>query len=336
MMNELTSQVFDFLKTNKPATAILEALKFNFDGASNPNIEDYMSELVDLIAIAERREHRKSNATSITLGGQSYIQQDLLTAYSSIRQAIKDVLSRPTLELTHHRKFVTAVHGALQSGRSDRKAIVNYFTLNYDTLIEDTLALERICYVDGFEGGATAWWRPQIFENMGVESRVVKLHGGIDWQMLGDDQLPRRIQSHFAGVAASDPVLIWPAATKYRETQRDPYAQLIGILRRTLRPAANQDLVLTIAGYSFSDAHINAEIEAALKESNEGLTCLIFTEELEPTGIMRHWLDNPDIQQQIRIYAQGGFFHSNAIQKSSTNLGWWKFEELARLLGGER
>ena len=48
-------------------------------------------------------------------------------------------------------------------------------------------------------------------------------------------------------------VLIWPATTKYRETQRDPYAQILDFMRQSLRPPMRSEVVLTICGYAFGD-----------------------------------------------------------------------------------
>jgi len=41
-------------------------------------------------------------------------------------------------------------------------------------------------------------------------------------------------------------------------------------------------------------------------------------------------------QRTDPVYANKGFLHGNKKSKQASNLPWWKFEILARLLGGER
>ncbi len=336
LMDGLTSGTFEKLETGTASRAILDGLAKQFEGEGTTNIEDYMSELVDLMAIAERRSQRQSANDTVLLGGEAYAHEELLAAYSAIKAAIRDCIQKPGLDLAQHRVFVRAVHRTLLSGKTGRNHPTDFLLLNYDTLVEDALALECIRYADGFEGGATGWWSPEVFDAKGLEARVLKLHGGIDWRLLKDVALPRRIRYGVSVEGEEDPVLIWPAATKYRETQRDPYAQVVTILRNALRPTENNEVVLGVVGYAFGDSHINLEVEAALRESQGRLTCVVFSGEERPTGVLGQWVADAAISQQIRVYAQGGFFHGNDKRAGTSDLPWWKFEVLARLLGGER
>ncbi|MFC3336802.1 SIR2 family protein [Flavobacterium palustre] len=53
---------------------------------------------------------------------------------------------------------------------------------NYDTLLEDALALAGIEFQDGFIGGGVAFWNVQNYANQtGTRAVVSKLHGSIDW-----------------------------------------------------------------------------------------------------------------------------------------------------------
>ena len=171
----------------------------------------------------------------------------------------------------------------------------------------------------------------------GLSARVIKLHGSIDWSEVSGDTLPRRIDKKLQLPGGNDrKILIWPASTKYRETQRDPYAQLSNLARRVLRPSSGTQTVLTICGYSFGDSHINIEIERALRVSGGELTVVVFTFDEEPTGYLKRLHEDMDITEQIRIYARKGFFHGATAAKSADDLPWSKFENITRLLGGER
>ena len=95
-------------------------------------------------------------------------------------------------------------------------------------------------------------------------------------------------------------------------------------------------MVLAICGYSFGDSHIDLEIENALYQSNGRLTIAAFTETDEPEGKLKDWLTESAISEQIRVYANKGFFHGDKELRLDDEIPWWKFEILARLLGGER
>jgi hypothetical protein len=296
-----------------------------------------MSELVDLLAIAERRKERSANITEVELGGKTYAVDKLHAYLLEIKEAIAECIESKQPDVSIHWQFVKAVHRTLRSGKTGRNKPVDYIIPNYDTLIEDALALERLSYVDGFHGGSTAWWDVDAFSADESDARVLKIHGSIDWCELNDEVLPCRIRSSLKLPSGSKRrVLIWPAATKYRETQKDPYAQILGILRTALRPPANSEVVLTVCGYRFADSHINLEIERALYESNKALTAIVFTEQEKPEGQLKQWLDDGAIKDQVLIYAKRGFFRSSDAVASDEDLPWWKFENLTRLLGGER
>jgi hypothetical protein len=130
-------------------------------------------------------------------------------------------------------------------------------------------------------------------------------------------------------------LLIWPAATKYRETERDPFAQIADTMRTSIRPSPNSYVVLTVCGYRFGDSHINAELDRALRESEKRLTLLVFTADSSPRGILKIWHEDSSLRDQVLIHSKNGFFHVKDVS-SPTDLPWWKFEVLVRLLGGER
>ncbi|MEW6181729.1 MAG: SIR2 family protein [Bacillota bacterium] len=333
---ELTEEVIKSLKDGSTNRTLLQSVIDCFAGADQVTIEDYMSELIDLLAIAKRRKQCGVSQATINLVGKTYELTDLENALDEIKQRISDCIDKP-VSIDMHKRFVTAIHRTLRTGKAKIKA-VDYFILNYDTLIEDALALERLSYVDGFNGGATGWWDAGSFENDEVVARVLKIHGSLDWCLLEDDTLPRRIRSGKAlsTIFPREKVLIWPAATKYQETQLNPYAQVLEVMRRSLRPYVGSEVVLTICGYRFGDSHVNIELEKALHESDGRLTYLIFTELDEPAGVIKEWLETPEIKDQVRIYAKRGFFHGKKAIASSVDLPWWKFETLVRLLGGER
>ena len=334
LMPDLTETILGHSDIGDDTKKLLDKVRELFSGADSATIEDYMSEIVDLLSIAERRTRRGATQSKVSVGDQERDATELQTALEEIKGAVSSAIGDEVVNIAAHQQFVRAIHGSLQAGKAGRG--VDYFVLNYDTLIEDALGLERVVYCDGFTGGATGWWEPSVFRPDGKTARVFKIHGSIDWCLLKDDSLPRRIRSGIKTESDRNHVLIYPAATKFQETQRDPFAQMLYYMRQSLCPGEGKEMVLAICGYSFGDSHIDLEIENALYQSEGRLTVAAFINSDEPAEKLRDWLDDTTINEQIRVYANKGFFHGNKQSKQYTDLPWWKFEILARLLGGER
>jgi len=336
LLADLTKLTLTSAKLQPEDKAILEGLQTNFAGATQPNIEDYLSELIDLLAISERRMTRNATVQTALIGGVQYTAKQLSDAAGRIKLAIVESLS-VTPSISVHRNFVRAVHKAIRPGKWAADQSVDYLVLNYDTLLEDALALEMMPYSDGLDGGPTGWWNPSTFTRSDLIARVLKLHGSINWCEFQGETLPRRVAGTFgSGSPIQGQVLIWPASTKYRETQRDPYAQLAERARLVLKPSVSKDLVLVVCGYSFGDAHINIELDRALRESDGQLAFVVFTSDAVPVGQLKAWNDDPSITDQVLIFARGGFFHGGTKEPSTTDLPWWKFENVTRLLKGDR
>jgi hypothetical protein len=334
LMPQLTDEVLEHEKISTETKQLLDKVREFFSGAESATIEDYMSEIVDLLSIAERRTQRGATQSKVSVGDQEKDAAELQTALDEIKQAVSSSIGDKEVDVTTHQQFVRAIHSSLQAGKAGRG--VDYFILNYDTLIEDALGLERVVYFDGFTGAATGWWEPSMFRTDGKAARVFKIHGSIDWCLLEGDSLPRRIRSGIKTESAKNHVLIYPAATKYQETQRDPFAQMLNHMRQSLCPSEGKEMVLAICGYSFGDSHIDLEIENALYQSEGRLTIAAFVGTEEPEGKLKDWLTDSAISEQIRVYANKGFFHVDKALKLDNDTPWWKFEILARLLGGER
>ena len=336
LTTQLTENVLNTSALDTTTKGIVAAIRDLFAGAADPNIEDYLSELIDLLAIAERRTMRGATQKHIVLAGVQYDEVSLRAAADQVKQAIAEIIEKKVSTKTHQ-EFVRALHRPQRPGKSPTRQTVDYLVLNYDTVLEDALALERVPFADGLDGGVTGWWHPQIFDRTDVAARVLKLHGSVNWCEFQDDPLPRRIgdRLQLPDITARH-ILIWPASTKYREAQLDPYAQLAERARHVLRPLGGSQCVLIVCGYGFRDAHINLELDRALRESARNLTIVAFTSDDGPSGTLKQWHEDPSVTEQVLVFANRGFFHGAQSAPSSTDLLWWKFENVTRLLGGER
>jgi len=335
LMPNLTKDICECKKFDKNTSAILSFLEEKYKYSPTPNIENYISELIDYLSIIERRLTPEEKTQIINIDGHEFSKNQISLALIEIKNEIAHCIENCTIKINIHQQFVNHIHKSMQKGKQRENFKIDYYILNYDTLIEDALSLEQIRYSDGFFGGATAWWDPENLKKSENNVRVLKIHGSIDWCLFNDEIYPRRIRKGILSGEPDEKVMIWPASTKYRETQRDPYAQMINIMRENLRPASHQHLVFIIGGYSFGDSHINYEIEKALKESDH-LTIIILTSDNEPKGIIKKWREDPSINGQIVILSNNGFFHGTDSRISETDLPWWQFEIFTKIIRGER
>lgn len=335
LTNQLTERALISDKLSDDSKQMLTAIQTSFTGA-NPasHIEDYLSELVDWLAITARRANRNATASKVAIGGTEYSNEQLLQAINEIKLAIFDVI-KVDVDSAVHERFVQALHRPMRPGKESLPSTIDYLVMNYDTLIEDSLALSQLRYADGLEGGVSGWWNPSTFEQNNLDARVFKLHGSINWAEHPSSTTPLRIAPHLKrSQHQASKIMIWPASTKYRETQLDPYANLMHRARAVLNPQGGSQRVLLITGYSFGDAHINLEIERGLRSSSGNLTVIIFTSDAEPAGILKNWYEDKVINEQVLIFADKGFYHADHKAISENSIEWWKFENLTQILEG--
>lgn len=318
------------------------------------HIEHVLSQLGDFVALAERSKDQK-----ISVGGADYAVDTLRALHGEIRDSIRDVIRRgylpgedgeaPTVaeegkhvvKVEHHRDFLRTLFAARDKvGRPLRP--VHFFSLNYDTLIEDALALERISFADGFSGGAMAYWAPETaYAENGAGGRVaahlIKLHGSIDWHGEGDGSVIRCREGCGYPERAGN-VLIYPQATKYVATQRDPFASLFEKLRELLR--SPQPMVLAVCGYSFGDEHVDLHIEEAMARPDCKTVLVAFVREQEKGGApvlpdkLVEWMTHRPWANRIFALSDKGLYHgstTNLSQAGETH-EWWTFEGVTRFL----
>ena len=332
---ELTQMIADEDSVDDQSKAILEAVKANFADATDSHIEDYLSEISDLLAITDRRAERGANDNKVSVGAKEYTAKDLHFASDQIKRAVARAIERK-VDISTHRDFVAAVHKPIRVGRPVSSQPVEYLVLNYDTIVEDALALESITYSDGLHGGTTGWWDPATFEDTGLSARVIKLHGSIDWRQFPQERSPRRIGPSIEIEGEEDlPVLIWPSSKKYQEAQLDPFAMLLDRARKAMSPAPGSPRLLVVCGYSFGDGHVNLELDRALREAQGKLTVAAFTDKDQPTGLLKEWNDDEAIREQVLIFANGGYYHGEQKEDSARALQWWRFEILTKMIKGE-
>ncbi|PTQ77714.1 SIR2-like protein [Nitrosomonas oligotropha] len=347
LMEPLTDRVFTKAKKEGESNDIkvLEFVKSQLSVDSH--IEHILSQLGDHRAIADRSKNKSVTFDSVILSVaelDKLHQKILIWIAETIRWGYKptnpsgdlEVIGTPTdriVVIDHHSAFVSALFNRSQLGIAERRRAVRLFTTNYDTLIEDALALGGFSYWDGFSGGAVAYRSHRYGDeepNTGDRAHVIKLHGSIDWHLGEDDRIWRVRDGDLYPKRASR-VLIYPQSTKYLATQRDPFAAQFDLFRRAL--SAREENVLATCGYSFGDEHINQEIELALQRPENKTTVLAFAPSLNST--LERWRTGPWGKRVYVITGDGLYVGADGPHSPPTaqaKRDWWTFAGVTKML----
>lgn len=371
LMSPLTDRVVELLADDTNPLGVSDTTRsaeiFNLirkQLSDNSHVEHILSQIGDFISLAERQKDSK-----VLIEKKSVTAKELRDSHHHIQLAIRhtveygyiaatdteeEKIGKPGASIVHrdsHDDFIRSLFHHRRAGL-EQNPPVKFFTTNYDTLLEDSLAHHCIAYVDGFSGGATGFWdlrnSDSHLDHASRFSRhtasVAKLHGSIDW-VSDDSGVVMRVRS---SVITSDTdckhrLLIYPQATKYHVTQRDPFASLFGKFRSSLD--SNAPTVLIVCGYSFGDDHINEEIERALRTGPSTLTVLALChqavdkdgnlkpEEGLPTAIAG-WLKHPAYAARVIVGGSCGYYRgclTNSLASTSKN-DWWTFSGIAKML----
>ena len=345
LMYPLTHRVMELAvaSAHKP---LLDALRKELPDSSH--IEHLLSQLGDYTTLGNRGSSHK-----VTVAGVEYTLEALEAAHIEILKHISDTVrwgyraegtnpavigsyDNPIVSVKGHLAFVNALIGKRQAGLDSRRPPIRFFTTNYDTLLEDALALGCFSYWDGFSGGAVAFRNHRYGDDEpanGCRAHVIKLHGSIDWH-LGDDGKVWRVRDRDLYPSRAGRVLIYPQATKYIATQRDPFAAQFDVFRRAL--SNGSDNVLAICGYSFGDDHVNQEIEFALSAPTSKTTILAFCGEFGAIPpVLELWRQSP-WGKRVYVMTQRGLYVGSVGplhgRSDGTTLDWWTFRGVTNVL----
>lgn len=321
---------------------VLEGLRAEIGPSAT--IESILDHLADHLSLAKRTEAR---ATTVhlkvpgpKLRSEQFTYEELETVRTKILRVIRDTLrwgyvhsedsskiregtpNSPILRVDHHEKFIGVIFRELRAGRQLRVSPIEFFTTNYDTLIEDALALVGVAYSDGFSGGAVAYWNNSQATDNRVEATVTKIHGSIDWTRVGEKVIRRRISDSYPKGDAE--LLIYPQALKYDLTQREPFDSLLHNFRKSLNRQAPQ--VLLACGYGFGDDHVDQEIELALKREGSQLTLVVFRKKRD--GKPATW-QAKSFGKAVYTITEDGIWRGKEgpflVPPDGSTRDWWKF-----------
>lgn len=359
LMTPLTERVLHVARMNRmnddeEAKRVIDFIENDVNEGAN--IEEFLTHLGDFISMASRARSGK-----IVIGNQSVPKNTLIRIHGTLLEIISDTVrwgyrapvigdngevsedelsgtpENAIVIIEEHLAFINAIFRATRAGLEDIRSHVEFFTTNYDTLLEDALALNQISYEDGFAGGGVAFWKKGALEvRPTTQAIVTKLHGSIDWYHPPEDASQLfRVRKTDKYPDDDGTVMIYPQATKYLNAQRDPFAELFQRFR--VRLESGTDQVLLICGYSFSDEHINAEIENALSNPKSQLTLIAFAglREKKLPEALEVWRKNQEWGDQVFVASPRGLCQGSSqpvFGQCGDGRDWWTFAGVTKLL----
>lgn len=346
LMSALTERVISLAEEDENKLYGETLNKVRNELSKDAHIEHMLSHLADYAAIAQRTKSKKvkiMNKHVCLEELQKVHNQILYWIAETIRWGYKpgtkdseEVIGKsydPKVIIDEHRSFIDALFNRTHAGMPKRRVPISFFTTNYDTLLEDSLALERIPYWDGFSGGAVAFRYHSYGDTCsayGIRAKVIKLHGSIDWRLV--EGRVCRVRDADLYPREDTRVLIFPQATKYLATQRDPFASQFDLFRTTLKQQTEN--TLAICGYGFGDEHINKEIEIAMSEPNNKTTVIAFSKGLNDT--LKRWQESSWARRLYIVTANGvyaGDSNSSSFPpKEEKEREWWTFAGVTKAL----
>ncbi len=313
----------------------------------NCHVEHVLSHLGDYAALSERSRDKK-----VTINGSNVDLSTLESVHKLIIESISNAIrfgyvedkdgntleegtpATPIVCIDSHLNFIDVLFNHTSAGISERRKPVSIFTTNYDTLLEDALALTKVPYWDGFSGGAVAHRTLKYGDPIpvkGFRANLIKLHGSIDWYLCEKGYV-WRVRDNDSYPKAERRVLIYPQATKYVATQQDPFSTQFDLFRKTLNSVNSN--VLAVCGYSFGDEHINNEIEFALSKENNKTVIVAFIEcRDEIPECIERWR-KAHYGQRVIVASLHGLYvgEKGPIKRKETDDLWWTFDGVTSVL----
>ena len=269
-INELTKQVSDRLE--KPHKIQFENVKKQLAENSNvENVLDRIRTIRELIGNSEQKECEGLKGATVARELDSTI----------CRAIYEIVCGDPPKGLKPHLVF----SHWLRSLHINRYYPVEIFTTNYDLMLEKAMEQTGVPFFDGFVGSVTPFFAPESVEaEEGKASQSVypprtwtllwKIHGSINMLIRRIDGESRITRLSSSEPKAGDELMIFPSREKYTESRKLPFITFQDRFRKFL---SGGESLLIIAGYSFSDEHINEIIFQSLRSNPRlAITALMF------------------------------------------------------------
>ena len=203
---------------------------------------------------------------------------DIQKIEKDIKKTIYETLSRPVDFI----KLCSLVTWLNFINREFEKEI---FTLNYDLLLEKAIEELSLPYFTGFIGNVKPFFiSDSVDDYQGIYvkkswTKLWKLHGSLNFKKTPEGKI--FIENNIGGEFEN--LLVYPSMDKYLSSRKAPF---ISYLDRFRRYMLENEKVLLVLGYSFSDEHINEIIINGLNNNTRlSVFAFAFDEKTYQNGI---------------------------------------------------
>jgi len=194
--------------------------------------------------------------------------------------------------------------------QASRKFAIEIFTTNYDYLFEIGLEYHNVPYYDGFVGGFEPFFNSPSVEDLKFLPQFTKLwkiHGSLGWYL---DEKTNKIIRRYQDDST---IIVFPSLLKYDNSKKQPYVSFMDRLAQFIR---EDDGVLFVCGYSFTDQHINDVLLNALEKTRTSHVIALYFDEMKDDSDV---VKLGKIQPRLSIYGK-----NNAV--IGGKFGGWKLK----------
>ena len=229
-----------------------------------PNVEDLTKDVrkkIDNLKFNELLEEDDNVETILNkvqqlktlISGHKKINELTLNMVETIEKDIKEtIFKKLSIETPFDKLSDLVVWLNFINGENQKEV----FTLNYDLLVENALEKNSLPYFSGFIGNVKPFFMADSvddFTGLYVKqswTKLWKLHGSLNFKKSKTEQIfiENNTNSEY------EDILIYPSMDKYLSSRKAPFIAYLDRFRKYL---LNNEKVLLILGYSFSDDHVN-------------------------------------------------------------------------------
>jgi len=195
----------------------------------------------------------------------------------------------------------------------ERSKPVEIFSTNYDLLFERGLEIAEVPYFDGFVGAVEPYFSDAAVDFTNEQShkiprswlRLWKIHGSVGWKAKVEEFTGAKkvIRVPLVAPDKTDDIMIFPSREKYTDSRKLPFIALQDRLRRA---TGTGEGLLVVAGYSFSDEHINDIIFSNLRANNRFSATVLLFDQLSGADIKEKLLKPAKGLRNLTVYAPDG------------------------------
>ncbi|MGE4399951.1 MAG: SIR2 family protein [Campylobacterales bacterium] len=306
---------------------LLEHIKTHSPNGDKATIED----LLNHVRMIRQITYEKKDIDHFKINGENAVELDRKICGIIHKQLSEkeDEITAKANGLKTMQKFIAWYNWSVQDYSRE------LFTLNYDLIIEKSMESLQIPFFDGFVGAYEPFFHTESVEEIDRSNklpngwtRLWKLHGSLGWYWKKEQNGARVIRLGAQKPHESlDELVIYPSKDKYESSRKQPFLTYLDRLRNYLRGG---EALFIIAGYSFSDEHINEIIFSSLRQNNRlhALTFLFDNESLEKIRPHAERIPN------LALYGPnsaviGGVYGAWGAQGDSFKPTYWKDNGLA-------